>query len=460
MPRWPVSLLACFIPWLGCAACAMAQSGAAGRGSELAVPRQPDLLVVPAAVVSAAIDDCASYLCQHIDEEGRFDYLVSIGDTGGVSTRSSTGPEYNMLRHAGAIYALACYAQRTDRRMPSEIADADRPELPQREPDASANLVARPLPEAPLRAAGEFLLRQIGSVPQQPEDLLAVWSRPAITGSRSPAKAKLGGAGLALVALTRLQQLGLIDVHQETFAGLARFVLFLQRPDGSFFPAYRPDLGRPEDDWSSLYYPGEAALGLLMLHERQPDERWVASAVRALTRLARSRSGLDEAEVPADHWALLATQQLLSQPAISLAADDRELLLEHARQICRSILKSQRLDSSDLQGAFDEEGRTAPVATRLEGLLSALAFLPPQDRGLRTDIDQACHHGIRFLLRAQITQGPNRGGIRGAVPTSRVWKAQPTSAVAQTIRIDYVQHALSALMQYEVRYHPEIRFVP
>ena len=96
----------------------------------------------------------------------------------------------------------------------------------------------------------------------------------------------------------------------------------------------------PDDRWTSLYYPGEAMPGLLLLDDLDPQPKWVEAAARGMGYLARSRAG--KSSVPADHWALLATAKLLAKlrrmenPPVS-----RTVLLQHAVQICRAIAAHQ-----------------------------------------------------------------------------------------------------------------------
>ena len=112
------------------------------------------------------------------------------------------------------------------------------------------------------------------------------------------------------------------------------------------------------------------------------------------------------------------------------------------------IAKGSRYD-----GAFTEDGRTTPAATRLEGLLAALTFLPPDDAlGLR--IESAVHRGIAFLLRAQVKRGEFAGAIPRAI--DQLPSTDPSAVKfnrrASEVRIDYVQHALSAMTQYILHY--------
>ena len=76
-----------------------------------------------------------------------------------------------------------------------------------------------------------------------------------------------------------------------------------------------PPRGAGDGSWTSLYYPGEAALGLMMLYEVEDDDaqriRWYRGASRAIRYLYEVRKDLPLAKVEPDHWALIATERLL-----------------------------------------------------------------------------------------------------------------------------------------------------
>ena len=201
--------------------------------------------------------------------------------------------------------------------------------------------------------------------------------------------------------------------------------------------------------WQSLFYPGEAALGLLMLFEKDPSDVWIASAANALAYLARSRK--DSSDVPADHWALLATEKILSlENSVELPVS-RDLLINHAIQISEVMLQDQieGHERPEYNGGFSKDGRTTPTATRLEGLQAVLNFLPPGHEA-RKRIEFAVLRGISFLLRAQIGEGKYSGGFPRAI--GKIGQDSPDAGTfnvrATEVRIDYVQHALSAMIQY------------
>lgn len=231
--------------------------------------------------------------------------------------------------------------------------------------------------------------------------------------------------GLGLVALAAVRKVAPTSVPLRDLQALGRFTLFLQKKDGSFIHKYRTDTG-PVADWESLYYPGEAALGLIALYEADHSRKWLVAAGKALAYLARSRVKLPV--VPADHWALLATAAIMPHADEIASVLSREELKWHAIQVCNSILN----DFSDPAIA----SRTTPVAIRIEGLLAAAEFLP--QGGLRDRIDLATSQQAARLLRAQIVSGDYAGGMPAVMRDS----------VPMVVRIDFVQHALCAWLRY------------
>jgi len=287
-----------------------------------------------------------------------------------------------------------------------------------------------------VRAAQFLRLNYIG--PGVRPDQQVVWSKPVTQQSNSQYhEAALGATGLGLVALAAVREARPEAISLEQLQSLGRFLIFLESDDGSFVSKYRLETG-PVPNWESLYYPGEAALGLMALYEADHSPTWLNAAAKSLAYLAKTRAGLTT--VPADHWALIATAELLRYCDRSSCPVSREELVRHAIQICESILSEQLSGSKmTLDGAFDSTGRTAPAATRLEGLLAAMEFLPKGR--LSTEIEAAAGRGVAFLMRAQTNSGPYAGGMPGAF--------FPQARGGSEIRIDYVQHAMSAWLRYQ-----------
>jgi len=365
--------------------------------------------------VDEAIDRFASYLMRSTKKDGMFKYRINMDSTVKVKDK------YNILRHAGAIYAMCIYYERC----PNE------------------NM------RSAIKRAGRYL-RDESILPISLKDnMLAIWSKPEVNGSDKPLQIKLGGTGLGLVALLSIEKISPGFTPLPVLKALGQSIVYMQKEDGSFYSKYIPSMGGLQDKWQSLYYPGEAALGLLMLYEKDPSNVWLQAAYQALEYLARSRE--NSTYVPADHWALLATEKILSLEKNNEFPISRALLINHAIQICETMLLDQ-VDNPkrpEYDGGFSGDGRTTPAATRLEGLLAALSFLP-SNLEIRNRINSSIPRGISFLILAQIKEGE----FAGAMPRAVGRKQGNSSDVEKfnrrvtEVRIDYVQHAMSAMIQY------------
>jgi hypothetical protein len=365
--------------------------------------------------VEKSVHLAARYLVRATMKDGMFQYRLNMNPK--VKLRK----KYNILRHAGTLFAMAAYQQRF--------------------PDGEML--------AAVKRAGAYLRDEAIHPVEGEQGVLAVWSNPEVNGTGKPRQAKLGATGLGLVALLSIDQLEPGFTPLETLRQLGRFIIRMQKADGDFYSKFLPQQGGFNDKWRSLYYPGEAALGLMMLHGKDPSNKWRQAAIKALTYLATVREG--KRRVPADHWALLATEAVLISEGATSGGTPRGRLIAHASQICESILAEQRRDLANekLSGGFTKDGRTAPAATRIEGLQAALGFLP-KGHALRRPIARAVDRGMAFLLATQVDKGP----FSGAIPRAAVRldgegkKIEKRNRRASEVRIDYVQHYMSAAMQY------------
>ena len=368
--------------------------------------------------LETAMHLAAGYLSRSCGDTGKFMYRINLNPA------IQPKPRYNFLRHAGAIYAMAAY----DLIFPQTV---------------TKNAVER---------ASAYLKNTAISSLTEKKDSLAVWSHPEITGSNKPLQAKLGGAGLGLIALLQVERILPGTTPLSYLRRLGNFILFMQKSDGSFYSKYIPEKGGRDDSWTSLYYPGEAALGLLMLYEIDPSKTWLQAAANSIAYLARIRKG--KRRVEADHWALLATAKLLPLYDRCRQPVPKQAIESHAIQICESILKGKPESYGDLlsYGCLTDDGRTTPTAIRLEGMLGIYDVLPVKYDNLRKRMLAAIDQGIQFLLRSQLRSGDYTGGIPRAIhklPGSHPQFSKSYNRRATEVRIDYVQHALSAMLQYK-----------
>ena len=370
------------------------------------------------------------------DEVGKFTYIARIG-TSLKTSFMSVQNQYNLLRHNGAIYALALAYER-------------RP--------------SQKVLEVMIRAANFLKESTMGPVPKVASDdtddgkdaesipnLLAVWENTNVQPSIIHPVAKLGGAGLALVALASLERIAPGSSDMSDLRRIGNFIEWMQNDNGSFTSKYIPSKGGKDYSWNSLYYPGEAALGLVSLANVESDEKfkqkWLKVATKALLYLHNLRENQPLNKVEPDHWALLATAALL--PHLDPKVAEYELIYQHGLKVVKAMLHFSTKEQLKLhQGCFTMDGRTCPTATRLEGLIASLSFVrkhetfvgrgETQTEKLRERMLHDIKMGIQFLLNAQEKETKNY--MHGAIPVSA---KKPQTSSTDEVRVDYVQHAMS-----------------
>lgn len=361
-------------------------------------------------VVQGAIDQAAQYLINSIQDNGMFRYRIN------TNANVRIRPKYNILHHAGCMYALSMYHQR----QPSKTT------------------------YAAIQRIGRYLCKEtIQPVPGE-SNILAVWSRPDIHKTTKPLQAKLAGTSIGLLALLSWDRFKKNLIPLAYLQALGRFITYMQTEE-TFYSAYVPLLRGRTDPQPLHQYPTEAVLGLVMLYEKDRSDLWLTQAYDQLAYLAQYCQQTNN--VSADPWILLATQKILSFKNLEGFSISKELLINHAIQICEIILQQQVNDlrQPHYDGSFGKDGRTVSTAIWLEGLLAALSFLP-KDEEITPRVQTAVTRGISFLLKAQITDGEFVGAIPRAVRELRPRHAADQQATE--VRIDYVQHAMNAWMQY------------
>jgi len=364
--------------------------------------------------LSNSIKLSAEYIDNFSKPNGMFDYEVNIL-TGNVSDRN-----YNILRHSGTIYALANYYL---------------------EYKNSKSLKT-------LEQATHYLKSCCIKPVEDKNDILGVWSFKSINKSMRYNQLKLGGTGLGLVALLSMEKIKPGTTDADTLRKLGNFILFLQKEEGNFYSKYNPFTVGRDDSWTSLYYPGEAALGLVMLYEYDPQPKWFNHALKVLTYLSESRK--NERNVPPDHWALLATAKIIEISDKQNLPIPTELIIGHGKQVVNGIIAGipAYKETNPKFGCLTRDCRTTPTSTRLEGLISFYKVLGPQDYEIKKTISKVSRNGIDFLIRAQVKDGIYKGAMPQGLLGNFNQLKRNTGKQA-IVRIDYVQHALSAFLEFQ-----------
>jgi hypothetical protein len=355
-------------------------------------PLHPESVDAPALV--AAVRAAADYLVRGMNDQGDFSYLVH--PTTGILDHG-----YSALRHAGTIYALSdAY---TETHAQEHLAGA--------------------------QAAIKALLPRLTQTPEG----------AFLADREDEEQLKVGGAGLALIALVRYTEASGDRAHLDTMRSLAKLIVHQQYPDGHF--RSNVDVRTEEDagDNKKLrkeiwYFPGEAMLGLVRLYGLDPDRKWLDAATKAADFTIAN-----ESPKIANHWLSYALLDLYK-------ATHKEAYADHAFAIANNIkdgmISPGTADAPDQVGAMDARGETTPVSTRLEALAAIfeLARVMGKDEGW---IQRLAVQEAAFTIGQQI----DRQGAFFAKHPDKVVGGVRESLLVSDIRIDYDQHAMCAWLR-------------
>ncbi len=367
-------------------------------------------------VVLRGIDEAAHYLARNVDREGSFRYLVD-------ATTNQTVPGYSWPRHAGATFFLAQAAKLLD------------------SPDVRF---------AALRAAAR--MRDDYLVTCGKEQCITDWEQ-----------ADVGSNALALVAFTELVRTGADASYSSTVRALASFLRSQQRPDGELMHVYDRATGKPLDV-QYLYFTGEAALALARAHTVTNDPRDLEAATKALARLVGSGWSFFGSRYywSEEHWTCQAMDELWAR------APSPEALAFCLRwhEYQRALQQGPGDSPFDADGAFGAgpvmTPRLTPAASRGEAAGATLAVVRRASvetkdalagiEGEEPLLDHELARAVAFLLRHQLV--PGRAPMFLFAAPDAIRGALPGSPVDLQLRIDYAQHAGSAMVRW-LELHPD-----
>lgn len=349
-----------------------------------------DVLPDPQFLLAAATA-AGEYLRRSVKENGSFVYSYS------PVTGRDNGP-YNILRHAGTVYSMF------------EVYEVTR---------------SREL----LLAAEQALEFLVSHLRQSPFN-----SRALTVVERS--SSKLGGDGLALLALSRHMLITGSKKYADKLEGLALGIQARQRSDGSFVHKVMMPSGK-DSGFKSNFYPGEAIFALVRYYQLSKDMRWLSAAEKAADyRIERalSRGG----RLTHDHWLLYGLSELYP-------LKKKATYLNYLNRLVNEIIASQITSSEYLDwiGGYYSPPASTPTATRSEGLCAVHDILKRSgDASLVGRVKEAVERGVLFQLYHQF--GPEMA-ITARHPQA-VLGGFRESFFSSEIRIDYVQHNVSSIL--------------
>lgn len=331
------------------------------------------------------------YLVRMQKPDGSFHYFYNAAEDRDVSQT------YNIVRHAGtAISLFDLYSETRD---------------------------IRYLESA--RLAVKFLETRFKRVPHKRALYVLDFDR----------KAKLGASGLALLALSKLIDADPKSPALATAPRLAELILMLQRADGSFKSRYRIRKTEPPA-LDSLYYPGEAMLGLIRLFKLTGSDKLLDSARRGADYLVKTQREMDL--LPPDAWLMQALEALYE-----IGREPR--YASHLLALADAMIAVQytEVDKPEFAGGFGPgPARSTPAASRAEGLLAAYRIARVTGDPRAAKIKASLQASAKFQLGSQVTT-ENSGTLPNPSRASGGFYAGPDDP---RIRIDFVQHNISSLL--------------
>jgi len=374
-------------------------------------PPRPE--VTPGALRAAALEG-GRYLVAHLGPNGRYVYNHNL-NTGVTTDPMKAGSEYSIPRHAGTTYFLAELYRFTKEewlREPIERAFAHLDQLVEQG-----------------GCHGELPDGQKYSCVIDRGDLIAV----------------LGSTALAVVALAEYQRATGDSRYLDLAKRLTNWILFMQRPDGTFRHRFDVRTKQPNEKIKDLYYSGEAALALARMYVVTGDVAYAEATGRGLDQLVGAYDfflgGFFYGE---EHWTCIASEAIY--PAIQH---------DKYREFCNgygAFLRQQQAaigdhpDEDDLAGAYNMTPFVMPFNTpagsRTEAMISA--YLLGLHHGKpEPEIKGQILAALAYVLGQQVTPDSDIA----AVGPLRVDGAIPGSPIDRTVRIDYVQHVCSAMIR-------------
>lgn len=264
----------------------------------------------------------------------------------------------------------------------------------------------------------------------------------------------LGKSALPLLSMLRCRQLA--GAQNDRLIGqLTRLMLRLQRDNGSFYPELDAKTAKGTGDHEILYAAGQAVLALVLL-EQQLDQLKGTEAEplpspdalkRSIDRAMAFYGGpywprpLRDFFFFEEGWHCLAARHALT----SHRNDGYErFCIDYVASRLRYVARAADTSEPNFVGGYGLGDMFPPRNTATSGLGEALnaSIAIKQKRGEPVADDKALLRDlVSFLLRAQWTDA----GCYACKDPSQVVGGFSQQLAAPDIRIDYVQHAMSAI---------------
>ncbi len=351
------------------------------------------------------------YLVSHLGTNGRYVYEHDLAT--GTQTDPLRSTSYSMPRHAGTTYFLAQLYRITKEEWLKE----------------------------PIERAFRHLVDLLelghcgGQLPDGTEFDCVLDKGEAIS--------QLGSTALAVVALAEYQRATADARYLPLARKLSAFLMWMQRPDGSFRHLYDPKTHKADDQSELLYYSGEASLALARMWTVTGEAAYGKAAERGLDWLVEwydfFMGGFFFGE---EHWTCITAEAIwpfAKRDAYMSFCDDYGAFLRS-----QQMSVGELPDEDDWAGAYNVTPFVAPFNTpagsRTEAMISAY-LLDRHHAEANPALRDQIHDTLAYLLGQQIRLDNDFAAIGAADG------GMPGSPIDRSVRIDFVQHVCSAMLR-------------
>ena len=352
--------------------------------------------------LSAQLDESMkiadSYLTNITNQNGMFIYEYN------PITNTTSQQYYNILRHAGTIYAMMKVYNETS--------------------------------NAQLLHAAENAIHYLTDQIKPYNDTQCIVYNDEV---------KLGGTALAIIALAEYTKVTGEDTYLSTLNNLGNYILLSMKPNGDFIHK-RYYSTNVTSDFISEYYPGEAILALVRLYSITSDQIWLDAAETATQYLIYERDvNASVYTIIHDHWLLMALNELYRYK-------ENIDYYNHSKLITIAILAYQRDDftrfseESEWLGSYYTPPRSTPTATRTEGLVASYHLFNDYNanQSYLKRMLYSINLSIQFQLKMQYTQETAQNMPHPPLAIGGFKE----SFTEYTVRIDYVQHNICGIIEF------------
>jgi hypothetical protein len=252
-------------------------------------------------------------------------------------------------------------------------------------------------------------------------------------------KAKLGGAGLWLLALSEHARLTGDTSNVELMQQIANYIYLAQDPESGQFASFHDADGLQMSDHVSDYYPGEAMFGLHRARPFLSDVPVCEITKKGLEHMLQK----EPREMAASKYRFVNQWNTYTVREYRRDCDDDQFDWLWRRDLEHMLTTTSTLsDDPVMAGAYQgSNGEFSTSPTRLEALTTICAELGRED----ADVALRCDPVVRRVAEMQLSfqHGPTNSWL-WANP-SAVDGGFARELDRETIRIDFTQHHLSAI---------------